>query len=126
MIKELIDLQRNSKATCVFIKTKDIQKLLPTFIVNANDSNKLLLADDKSFVEKIDILSNLSKIFYFVITGIDELPIESQNIYVGLVKDREINGYYLPNNCVIVFAVKDRAGLKKVSQELYHFAVVAF
>ena len=67
-----------------------------------------------------------NKLCYFVIKGIDEISTEQQNRYVGLVKDRELNGYYLPKNCIIVFTVKDRSTLKNISQDLYHFAVVAF
>lgn len=127
MIKELVDLQRNSKATCVILKTDDIQQLSPTLKMKANVSDKFLFSGDKPpFADKIDTKSNSSKICYFVITDIDEISVEDQNRYVGLVKDREMNGYYLPDNCIIVFTVKDRAGLKKVSHELYHFAVVAF
>ena len=127
MIKELIDLQRNSKATCAIIKTEDIQELSPSLTMKANVSDKFLLTGDKPpFADKIEIKSNLSKICYFVITGIEEISIEQQNRYVGLVKDREMNGYYLPDNCIVVFTVKDRQSLKNVSPELYHFAVVAF
>ena len=127
MIKELIDLQRNSKATCVIITNDDYRKLSPTVTMKANVSDKFLFTGGKPpFADKIDNKSNLSKICYFVITGIDELSIEDQNRYVGLVKDRELNGYYLPKNCIIVFTVKDKSTLKNISQDLYHFAVVAF
>lgn len=127
MIKEIIDLQRNSKATCAIVTNDDYSKLYPSVTMKANVSDKFLLTGNKPpFAEKIDNKCNLTKICYFVITGIDELSVEDQNRYVGLVKDREMNGYCLPDNCIIVFTVKDRMGLKKVSQELYHFAVVAF
>ncbi len=127
MIKELIDLQRNSKATCAVIKTEDLDKLSPAVTMKANVSDKFLFTGNRPpFADKVDAKSRLGKICYFVITGIDEIPIEKQNRFVGLVKDRELNGYYLPDNCVIVFTVKDRTALKKMSQELYHFAVVAF
>lgn len=127
MIKELIDLQRNSKATCVIIKTDEYNNLSPVISMKANVSDKFLLSSKlPPFADKVDAKSKSSEICYFVITGIEEISIEQQNRYVGLVKDREMNGYYLPDNCIIVFTVKDRAGLKKVSQELYHFAVVAF
>lgn len=127
MIKELVDLQINSKATCAFIQTADVSRLSPVITMKANVSDTFLFAGDRPpFSDRIDTKSKVSQICYFVITDIDELPVETQNRYVGLVKDREMNGYLLPNNCVIVFTVNNRAGLKKVSQELYHFAVVAF
>lgn len=127
MIKELVDLQRNSKATCAIVKTDDFAELSPALTMKAKVSDKFLFSGDKPpFADKIDEKSKLDKICYFVITGIDELSVENQNRYVGLVKDREMNGYTLPENCIMVFTVKDKANLKKVSQELYHFAVVAF
>ncbi len=123
----LIDLQRNSKATCVVIKTEDLKGLSPTVTMKANVSDKFLFTGDRPpFADKIDAKSKLSNTCYFVITGIDEISAERQNRFVGLVKDRELNGYYLPDNCVIVFTVKNKLALKKMSQELYHFAVVAF
>ena len=127
MIKELIDLQRNSKATCAVIPTIELKKISTAITMRANVSDKFLFAGNKPpFAEKIENKSKLSKICYFIITDIDELSIESQNRFVGLVKDREMNGYNLPDNCIIVFTVKDKASLKKISPELYHFAVVAF
>lgn len=127
MIKELIDLQRNSKATCVIIPTGEISKLSPTVKMNANVSDKFLFAGDKPpFAEKIDNKCKLKDICYFVITDIDKLNTNEQDRYISLVKDREMNGYYLPSNCIIVFTVKDKESLKRVSKELYHFAVVAF
>lgn len=127
MIKELIDLQRNSKATCAFIKTEDALKLIPAVTMKASISDKYLFTGAKPiFADKMEEKSKLSEICYFVIVGVDELSISDQNRYVGLVKDREMNGYNLPSNCVIVFTVKDKTSLKKISKELYHFAVVAF
>ena len=127
MIKELIDLERNSKATCVIIKTEEVQELTHAITMKANVSDKFLLASDKPpFADKIDNKSKLSEICYFVIIDIDEISISEQNRYVGLVKDREMNGYYLPDNVIVIFTVKNRAGLKKVSEDLYRFAVVAF
>ncbi len=125
--KNLIELQRNSKATCVVIETTDSGKLSPAVRMKASVSDKFLFAGDKPrFAEKVDEQSGLKKISYLVITGIDELSIDEQNRYVGLVKDREMNGYYLPENCIIVFTVKDKSTLKNISPDLYHFAVVAF
>lgn len=127
MIKELIDLQRNSKATCAIIKTDEYSYLSPAILMKANVSDKFLFTGDKPpFAEKLDEKCEKNKICYFVITGLDDISIDEQDRFVGLVKDREMNGYYLPENCIVVFTVKDRTGLKKISHELYHFAVVAF
>ena len=127
MIKELIDLQRNSKATCAIIENKDIRKLYPGVAIKANVSDKFLFAHSRPpFADIIEKKNKNSEICYLVIKGIDEISIDQQNRYNGLVKDRELNRYFLPDNCVIVFTVENRNGLKKVSKELYHFAVVAF
>lgn len=127
MIKDLIDLQRNSKATCVIVRDDEYNRLPSIVSMKASVSDKFLLTGNKPpFADKVDAKSKSSEICYFVITGIEEISIEQQNRYVGLVKDRELNGYYLPDNCIVVFTVKDRQSLKNVSPELYHFAVVAF
>ena len=79
-----------------------------------------------NFADKIDEKCAKNKLCYLVIKGIDEISAEQQNRYVGLVKDREFNGYTIPDNCILVFTVQNRSNLKKVSSELYHFVVVAF
>lgn len=127
MNKELINLQRFSKATCAIVKNDDFNGLYPAVSMKANVSDKFLFAGERPpFADKVDNKSKKGNICYFIITGIDEISIEQQNRFVGLVKDREFNGYYLPENCIIVFTVKDKNSLKNVSSELYHFAVVAF
>ena len=127
MNKELIDLQRNSKATCAIVQDNDYELLTPIVKMKANISDKMLFKAEKpAFADKIDKISKTTNLCYFVITNIDEISNEEQERFVGLVKDREINGYYLPNNCIIVFTVKNKTVLKNISPSLYHFAVVAF
>ena len=126
-VKFLIDLQRNSNATCVIIKNVDSEMLSPVTSMMADVSNEFLFGVSKpEFAEEIDEKCKKYKICYFVIKCIDEISLQQQERYVGLVKDREMNGYKLPNNCIIVFTVKDRSSLKNISYNLYHFAVVAF
>ena len=127
MIKELIDLQRNSKATCAIIKTDEYNNLSPSISMKANVSDKFLLSSKlPPFAEKLDEKCAKNKICYFIITEIDKISIEQQDRFVGLVKDREFNGYNLPDNCIIVFTVKDKNSLKNISPKIYQFAVVAF
>lgn len=127
MIKELIDLQRNSKATCVIIENEDYKKLSPIVLMKAKVSDKFLFSGDKvPFADKLDKISFKSDICYFVITEIDEISKEGQERYIGLVKDREINGYNIPDNCIVIFTLKDKSNLKKLASDLYRFAVVAF
>lgn len=124
---DLINLQRNSKATCAIIKNDDYKKLVSCISMKASVSDNFLFKGDKPpFAEKIDKKSRTDEICYFVITEIDKVSFEQQNRFIGLVKDRELNGYYLPNNCIIVFTVQDETVLKNISPDLYHFAVIAF
>lgn len=120
----LINLQRNSKATCVVIKNEDYNKLSPYVSIKAKVSDNFLFST--TFSQKIDEKSEKSEVSYFIIQNIDEVSEELQARFIGLVKDREINGYALPDNCIIVFTVKDEEGLKSIIPQLYHFVVVAF
>ena len=86
---------------------------------------KVLNTGAEYLADKINDISRLNDICYFIIMGIDDVSNEEQNRYVGLIKDREMNGYFLPNNCIIVLTVKNKDSLRKVSAELNHFAVVA-
>lgn len=127
MIKELIDLQRNSKATCAIIKTDDYKNLSPVIAMKANVSDNFLLSTKlPPFAEKLNEKCAKNKICYFMITNLDEISTEEQDRFEGLIKDREFNGYILPDNCIIVFTVKDKSLLKNISPKIYHFAVIAF
>ena len=125
MNKDLIDLQRNSKATCVIIENKNIDKLSPSIILKASENDYLSLYKNPPFSNMAEIKSHFSQLCYLIITDITDLTSEEQNAYIGLVKDREVNGYKLPDNFIIVFTINDSSLLSKVSKDLYHFAVVA-
>ena len=128
MNKELIDLQRGSKATCVVIKNSDSNKLENSVFMDSRISDSWLFGakmGNPIFKEKVDIISRKSEIGYFVITNFDSLPIDEQNKYVSLIKDREFIGYTLPDNIIIVLAIENEEGLKKISPEVYHFCVVS-
>ena len=127
MNKELINLQRNSKATCAIVKTGEHKELSPAVIMSASVSNKFMYVGGlPPFAEKINKKAAKHEIVYFVITNIDKASKENQQRFVGLVKDKHIDGYDIPNNCIVVFTVKDETTLKNIIPELYHFAVVAF
>lgn len=127
MNKPLIELQRGCQATCVVISDDSYRNLGKTIYMNANDANELLKqSSNKSFKQQLDELSNNNETIYLVVRKIDELDEINQKIYLGIVKDRNINDYNLPENVIIVFTVNDKNGLKKISNELYHFCVVAF
>ena len=118
--KELLELQKGCTATCVVIQNEDCKELDSKIIVNSNCSDNELL---KTFKENI---SNKEKLNYFVISEIDKLNDKAQDKFYQIVKDREFNGRKLPKDMIIVLTVKNREGLKKIIQELYHFCVVAF
>lgn len=118
--KELIELQKRCLATCVVIQNEDCKELDSKIIVNAESNDSELLTKIK------ENSNNKEEINYFVISEIDKLNEGLQNKYYQIVKDREFHGNKLPKDMIIVLTVKDREGLKKISQELYHFCVVAF
>lgn len=129
MNKELIELQRGCNATCVVILDVNYRELGQTLFMDAKIEDEKLFASpigNPIFKEKLDRIASNGNLTYFIIRGIDELTEDMQNRYIGLVKDREFNGYNLPHNVIIVFTVKTREGLQKISKELYRFCVVAF
>ena len=80
MNKELIDLQRGSKATCVVIKNSDSNKLENSVFMDSRISDSWLFGakmGNPIFKEKVDIISRKSEIGYFVITNFDSLSVFS-------------------------------------------------
>ncbi len=126
MDKDLIELQLGCHHSCVIIKTSDATKLTHALAINAGVSNSFLyLPDVPPFAAKIDEKSKKGEICYLIIADIDKLNVKDQNRYLHMVKDRNFGKYVLPENCIIVFTVKDEKTIKKISPELYHLAVVA-
>ena len=118
--KELIELQKGCLATCVVILNEDCEELDSKIIVNSNCSDSELL---KIFKEDI---FNKEELNYFVISEIDKLDEEAQDKFYQIVKDREFFGYKLPEEMIIVLTVKDKEGVKNISQKLYNFCIVTF
>ena len=128
MNKDLIELQQNVKAISVIVKTEECKQLSPTLAFPADVSDKFLFADAKPpFADKIDEKSKKAGdgICYLVITDIDQIDIKQQNRYISLVKNRVINNYHLPDNCIIVFTVKNKTAIKKMSPDLYDLTILA-
>ena len=117
--KELIELQKGNIATCAVILNEDCEELDSKLAINSSSNDNELLTTFKD-------ISNKEDLNYFVINDIDKLDENSQNKYYQIVKDREFYGHKLPKDMIIVLTVNDREGLKNISQELYHFCVVAF
>ena len=123
MNKQLVDLQRFSSSTCAIIKTDEAKKLPYSVVMKANVSDGFL--STRPFAQKLDEKSQKSELCYFVIKEIDELNIQKQERFLGLIKDREFMGYNLPNNCIVVLTAKDESTLKNLSPMIYHLSVVA-
>jgi len=128
MNKDLIELQRGCPATAVIVFKDDYKKLENTLVMKADVDDKYLFGlpcGYPVFKDKLDVLAKAGKLVYFVISGIDKISADKQNRFIGLVKDREFEGYILPKNCIIVFTTESKQMLKNISSELFHFCVVA-
>lgn len=118
--KELIELQKGCKATCVVIQNEDCKELDSTIVVNSNANENELLT-----IFKENIMNN-EKLNYFIISDIDKVNADMQDKYYQIVKDREFFGYNLPKDVIVVLAVEDKYSLKNITKELYNLCVVAF
>lgn len=128
MNKELIELQRGSKATCVVVKNSDLNKLGNAVHMDSRINDSWLFGakmGNPIIKEKVDIVSKNGEIGYFVITNFDSLSVDEQNKYVPIIKDRELLGYTLPDNIIILLSIENKESLKNISSEIYHFCVVS-
>ena len=128
MNKELIDLQRGSKATCAVIRSTDVNKLENTFLMDSREDNSILFGaktGNPVFKDKVDNISRNGEIGYFVILDFDLLNEDEQRRYISLIKDREFLGYTLPDNVIIVLTVDKEESLKEIIPDVYHFCVVS-
>ena len=119
--KELVELQKGCKATCVIIETADIEELSSNIVINSKCEDVELF---KTFKEKVSKADN--KFDYLVIEEIDKLETDKQDRIYQIVKDREYNGISLPEDVIIALTVENKEKLKNISSELYHLCVVAF
>lgn len=126
MIKELVEMQRNVSATCVVVQPKDVDELLPSVKMAGNTKETVLANGIAKLSGALEKQSKKAPICYFIVMDIDKVEEKEQTRYVVLVKDRYLNGYTLPKNCIIVFTVKDKQALNKITPALYHYATVAF
>lgn len=119
--KELIELQKGCKATCVVIRNEDIQKLDSKVLIGSNCEDNELLKIFKEKISKTD-----ERFEFLVIEKIDEIELDKQDRFYQIVKDREFNGILLPEDVVIVLTVENKDKLKNISSGLYNLCVVAF
>lgn len=125
MNKQLINLQKSVNATCVLIKTEEYKYLTNALAFKASVSDSFLFNPQKYYADKLNSKAIKDDVCHLIVTNLDEASIDEQERFVQLVKDREISGYNLPNNCILVFTVQDEQALKKISSKIYHFAVNA-
>ena len=121
MNKELIELQKGCKATCVVIQNEDIQKLDSKVLISSNCEDNELLKIFKEKISKTD-----ERFEFLVIEKIDKIELDKQDRFYQIVKDREFNGILLPEDVVIVLTVENKDKLKNISSELHNLCVVAF
>lgn len=119
--KELIELQKGCKATCVVIQNEDMQKLDSKVLISSNCEHNELLKIFKEKISKTD-----ERFEFLVIEKIDEIELDKQDRFYQIVKDREFNGILLPEDVVIVLTVENKDKLKNISSDLYNLCVVAF
>ncbi len=119
--KELIELQKGCKATCVVIQNEDMQKLDSKVLISSNCEDNELLKIFKEKISKTD-----ERFEFLVIEKIDEIELDKQDRFYQIVKDREFNGILLPEDVVIVLTVENKDKLKNISSGLYNLCVVAF
>ena len=119
--KELIELQKGCKATCVIVPTAQ-EELVAQVTISADASDSELC----EAIKKCRANSFEDNTQYFEIKGIDEVEKDMQEKYSGFIKDRTFLTYELPHNTVIILTVESKQTLKKIIPELYRFCVIAF
>lgn len=128
MNKELIELQRGAGATCVVILDEFYKDLGQTIFMDANMKDVYLYGKplgNPLFKEQIEKIAKNGQTTSFVIRKIDQITKEEQERYIDLVKNREFHGYKIPDNVIVVFTIENSQNTKKISENLYHFCVVA-
>lgn len=124
MQKELVDVHRNSKAVCVAVVGDSYKDLVPAVAFSASVGDNFLFANEEpKFAKNLREKSKMADICYLTIKDIDKVDTDCQQRYVGLVKDREIGTYKLPDNCIIVLTVENEACLQKIATDLYKFTI---
>ena len=125
---DLIELQKGVKSTAVILYGEEFRQLSGVVLMNANVSNKFLYNipyGKPVFKESLEDKAKRKDICYLVIKDLDLVDGQTQNRFIGLVKDREFCGYTLPNNCVVIFTVNDVSSLRNLTDDIYQFCIVA-
>ena len=123
----LINLQKNCN-NAVIILNSDYENLHKRVSFNANmTDSKLNLSDygNPVFKAKLEQIASTSESCYLVIKNIDQISADLQLRFLGLIKDREICGYTLPRNVIIVLTISNKQNLKNIDSTIYHLCVNA-
>ena len=129
MMLELIKLQRGCLATAVLILEKDAELLSPSLTMEATINDNILFTcslGNPVFKRQLEKMKEGEETVYFIIKAIDQLTEDEQEKYIGLVKNREFQGYFLPENVILVFTIEKQENVKKVAKDLYSFCVSVF
>ncbi|MGN1222730.1 MAG: hypothetical protein ACI4T1_01190 [Christensenellales bacterium] len=121
----LFILKHCSKGQCVVVKEDNFKNLKKLVSIQANISNEFLFNNGTLiFEEKINNLSERVEIGYLVINNMDKADFDMQDRFVGLIKDREFNGYKLPENIIIALTIENEDNFNKLSDEIRKLALM--
>lgn len=127
MNKILINLQKNCN-NAVIILNSEYKNLHKRVSISASMSDSALQLSNYAnpvFKDKLEQISKNSETCYLVIKNIDQVSSPNQLRFLGMIKDREICGYVLPRNAIVVLTVSDEQNLKNIDAILYHLCVNA-
>lgn len=121
----LFILKHCAKGQCVVVKEDNFKSLKKLVSIQANISNEFLFNNGTLiFEEKINNLSERVEIGYLVINNMDKADFDMQDRFVGLIKDREFNGYKLPENIIIALTIENEDNINKLSEEIRKLALM--
>lgn len=126
--KNLVEIQKGCKSTCVIVLQEDINKLENSYRVEVDTSESNMLVGDfnrKNLEENLEKIAKNSEIAYLIVEGVDKINGKKQEKYVDVIKDREFRGYKLPDNVIICFTLTDKNNLKTISPEIMKFSKIA-
>lgn len=127
MNKDLVNLLRNCPSSAILVNDDEYTELNCVLSMQANLAKKSCFFGKNGpiFKEKLENLSKKQKIVYFVVRNIDTTDFGVQQIFEGIVKDRVCANFVIPQNVIILFTVRDKQNLSKISTTLLHFCTVA-
>ena len=126
--KNIVEIQKGCKSTCVIILQEDVNKFENSYRVVVDTSESNMLVGDfnrKNLEENLEKIAKDGEIAYLIVEEIDKVDTKKQEKYVDVIKDREFRGYRLPDNVIICLSLTDRNNLEKISPEIMKFSKIA-